>query len=66
MCMAFTVKLADYFIKLDSENPYLKEFFKDYFIESVCPDFSISWTEEDLDNELLESELNFSMAFSSV
>ena len=30
--MAFTVKLANYCIELDSENPYLKDFFYKFYL----------------------------------
>ncbi len=58
--MAFTVKLANYCIELDSENPYLKVFFKDYIVFDEAVDFTVSWSEDDF---LVEDE-GTDLAFS--
>ena len=58
--MAFTVKLANYCIELDSENPYLKDFFKDYIVFDEAVDFTVSWSEDDF---LVEDE-GTDLAFS--
>lgn len=46
--MVFTVKLADMYIQMKSKYPELKEFCKDYLAENAVPDFSVSWTEEEI------------------
>lgn len=46
--MIFTVKLADMHIQIESKYPEFKEFCKDYVVENVTPDFSVSWTEDEI------------------
>ncbi len=58
--MSFTVKLANYCLELNSESSLLKDFFKDYLIDDANPDFTISWSEEDLDKEMIEADMDFS------
>lgn len=61
--MKFTVKLAEKKIALDSIYPELKDFFKDY-LEDGEPDFSISWTQDDILAELERTrEQGFSMPY---
>ena len=58
--MAFTVKLANYYIKLESDNPKLQEFFRDYMEVCENVDFSISWSEDDFQIEDQGTDSQFS------
>lgn len=49
--MAFTVQLADLIIHMEHIYPELKRFCKDYLSEEGNPDFTVSWTEEDIEKE---------------
>lgn len=46
--MIFTVKLADKLFQLECKYPELKDFFKDYLVETSVPDLSLSWTDEEI------------------
>ena len=59
--MNFFVKLADKYIEINSVYPELKNFFKDYLVSEVTPDFTISLSEEDI---LVEQELTSDNQFS--
>lgn len=58
--MAFTVRLANYYIKLESDSSKLQEFFHDYIVLDKEADFSISWSENDFDIEEQGTGSNFS------
>lgn len=61
--MKLTVKLAEKRIALEGIYPELKNFFKDYLDEGE-PDFSISWTQEDILAELNRTQdQGFSMTY---
>lgn len=49
--MDFTIQLADKLIHIESIYPEMKTFCKDYLTEDTTPDFSVHWTEEDIQNE---------------
>ena len=46
--MKFTVKLADKIIELNSIYPGLQRYCKDYIVEDLTPDFSVSWTNDEV------------------
>ncbi len=46
--MIFTVRLADLNIEIHSIYPELRHFFRDYIIENVPCDLSVSWTKEEI------------------
>lgn len=54
--MNFNVRLADKAIQISGIHPELKDFFKDYVIPDTCPDFSVSWS-----NDEILSEQNFQL-----
>lgn len=49
--MIFTVKLANRFIQIESVHKELKDFCKDYLVDSCMPDFYIHLSQEDIDFE---------------
>lgn len=49
--MSFTVKLAKQNIKILSNSEYLRVFLQDYLVDCDTPDFEVSWTEEEVQNE---------------
>lgn len=62
--MTFTVKLADMYIQIESKYPDLKTFCKDYIVEGVTPDFSVSWNEDEIWAEKEhETTTNFSPTY---
>ena len=58
--MSFIVKLANYNIKLNSSSLNLLDFFKDYIVSDDSYDFSISWTDEDIEAETQSLDSSFS------
>lgn len=46
--MVFFIKLADKIIEVNAVYDELKTFFSDYLIDEGMPDFTISWTEEEI------------------
>lgn len=61
--MSYIVKLAGMCIQLKSDTPELKDFFKDYMVEGILPDFAVSWTEEEVRNEQNSCETQFSYSY---
>lgn len=62
--MNFIVRLADRNIEINSVYPELKNFFKDYLVSDVAPDFSISLSEEDICAEqTMTADSNFSPTY---
>lgn len=59
--MNFVVKLADKNIQINSVYDELKDFFNDYLVSNVTPDFSISLSEKDI---LAEQEFTADNRFS--
>ncbi len=59
--MKFIVKLADKYIEINSVHDELKNFFKDYLVNDVTPDFSVSLSNEDI---LAEQEVTSENQFS--
>lgn len=59
--MKFIVELADKYIEINSVHDELKNFFKDYLITDVTPDFSVSLSKEDI---LAEQEATSENQFS--
>lgn len=58
--MNFIVRLADKNIEVNSVYPELKDFFKNYLVSDVTPDFSIALSEEDIRTEqALSTDNNF-------
>ena len=62
--MKFIVGLADKYIEINSVHDELKNFFKDYLVNDVTPDFSVSLSKEDiLAEQEATSENQFSPAY---
>jgi hypothetical protein len=62
--MKFIVGLADEYIEINSVYDELKNFFKDYLVNDVTPDFSVSLSKEDiLAEQEATSENQFSPAY---
>ena len=62
--MNFIVKLADKYIEVNSVYPELKMFFKEYLVDGVTPDFSISLSEDDiLEERESTSDNQFSLTY---
>ena len=62
--MKFIVGLADKYIEINSGYDELKNFFKDYLVNDVTPDFSVSLSKEDiLAEQEATSENQFSPAY---
>ena len=62
--MKFIVGLADKYIEINSVYDELKNFFKDYLVNDVTPDFSVSLSKEDiLAEQEATSENQFSPAY---
>lgn len=62
--MNFIVELADKYIEINSVYPELKDFFKDYLVSNVTPDFSISLCEEEiLSEQEMTSDNNFPLTY---
>ena len=59
--MKFIVGLADKYIEINSVYDELKNFFKDYLVNDVTPDFSVSLSNEDI---LAEQEVTSENQFS--
>ena len=59
--MKFIVGLADKYIEINSVYDELRNFFKDYLVTNVTPDFSVSLTKEDI---LAEQEATAENQFS--
>ena len=59
--MKFIVGLADEYIEINSVYDELKNFFKDYLVNDVTPDFSVSLSKEDI---LAEQEATCENQFS--
>ena len=59
--MKFIVGLADEYIEINSVYDELKNFFKDYLVNDVTPDFSVSLSKEDI---LAEQEATSENQFS--
>lgn len=59
--MKFIVGLADKYIEINSVHDELKNFFKDYLVNDVTPDFSVSLSKEDI---LAEQEATAENQFS--
>ena len=59
--MKFIVGLADKYIEINSVYDELRNFFKDYLVTNVTPDFSVSLCEEDI---LAEQEATSNNHFS--
>lgn len=56
--MSFTVKLADKIIQIENIYPQLENLCKDYLVEDAKPDFSVSWSLEDIAAERQAGVLN--------
>lgn len=61
--MTFTVQLAEKYIQIQSITPELFDFFQDYIVEGRNPDFSISWTKEEVESEQTLCETTFSFSY---
>ena len=62
--MSFIVKLANKNIEINHVHSELIDFFKDYLISDVSPDFSVSLSEDDIRSEQENSEeVGFSDAY---
>ena len=62
--MKFIVGLADKYIEINSVYDELKNFFKDYLVTDVTPDFSVSLNQEDISAEQeVTSENQFSPTY---
>lgn len=62
--MKFIVGLADKYIEINSVYDALRNFFKDYLVTDVTPDFSVSLSQEDISAEQeVTSENQFSPTY---
>lgn len=62
--MKFIVGLADKYIEINSVYDALRNFFKDYLVTDVTPDFSVSLNQEDISAEQeMTSENQFSPTY---
>ena len=62
--MKFIVGLADKYIEINSVYDALRNFFKDYLVTDVTPDFSVSLNQEDISAEQeVTSENQFSPTY---
>lgn len=62
--MKFIVGLADKYIEINSVYDALRNFFKDYLVTDVIPDFSVSLSQEDISAEQeVTSENQFSPTY---